>query len=240
MDQANPLIGRKWTDVRDGVRDVAPAAIAALPIGLLFGAIAAAKGLSAAEVALMSTLVFAGGAQFAAIETWVHPAPVAALAFSALLINARHILMGASLAPKLRVSRGRKFVAMHFLTDETWALAERRAVDGPVTGAYWFAMAAVLPVAWIGSSSLGAVLGPLLGDPARLGADFAFTALFIGLIASFGRARVTLVTIAVSGAVAAVVYRIAGAPWHVAAGALAGIAAAYAAAGDGARRESRP
>ena len=64
-----------------------------------------------------------------------------------------------------------------------------------------------------------------------MGADFAFTALFIGLIAGFGQGRVTLVTVAVSAAVAALVYRFVGTPWHVASGALAGIAAAYVAAG---------
>jgi predicted branched-subunit amino acid permease len=100
-------------------------------------------------------------------------------------------------------------------------------------------MAAVLPAAWIGSSALGAVLGSFLGDPARLGADFAFTALFIGLIAGFGRAKVTLITIAVSALVAALVHRTIGAPWHVASGALAGIAAAYVAAGSSAS-EVRP
>jgi len=175
----------------------------------------------------MSILVFAGGAQFAAIETWVSPAPVAALAFATLLINARHVLMGASLGPKFRASPWQKFVGFYFLTDESWALAERRSLDHPVTAAYWFAMALVLPIAWIGATALGAVLGSFLGDPERLGADFAFTALFIGLIAGFGRSRVTVVTVAASGSVAALVHTFIGAPWHVASGALAGIAAAY-------------
>jgi 4-azaleucine resistance transporter AzlC len=239
MDVVNPLMRDRRSEIRDGLRDIAPAAVAAVPIGLLFGAIAVAKGLSPLEATLMSILVFAGGAQFAAIETWSHPAPVLVLAFSTLLINARHVLMGASLGPKLCLSRPRKFLALYVLTDESWALAERRAIDGPVTAAYWCAMAAVLPAAWIGSSALGAVLGSFLGDPARLGADFAFTALFIGLIAGFGRAKVTLITIAVSALVAALVHRAFGAPWHVASGALAGIVAAYVAAGSPAS-EVRP
>ena len=73
---------------------------------------------------------------------------------------------------------------------------------------------------------------PLMGDPARLGADFAFTALFIGLIAGFWNGRVTAATIIASAGVAALVKLSAGAPWHVPAGALAGIAAAYLAAPD--------
>jgi 4-azaleucine resistance transporter AzlC len=230
MDQSNPLFSTWQREARDGLRDIAPVMFAALPIGLLFGAIAAAKGLSPLEVVLMSALVFAGGAQFAAIEAWSYPAPVAALTFATLLINARHVLMGASLSPKYHVSRVQKYLSLYFLTDETWALSERRALERPVTGAYWMAMALVLWANWTLSSGIGAVLGSFLGDPARLGADFAFTALFIGLVAGFGKSRVTLITVAVSAVVAALVHRFVGAPWHVASGALAGIAAAYLAA----------
>jgi predicted branched-subunit amino acid permease len=123
-------------DARDGLRDIAPVMIAAAPIGGLFGAIAASKGLSLAEVALMSTLVFAGGAQFAAIELWSYPVPVAAILFSTLLVNARHVLMGASLAPKTRgFSPAQRYLGFFFLTDEAWALAERRALARTVTPA---------------------------------------------------------------------------------------------------------
>jgi 4-azaleucine resistance transporter AzlC len=235
MDQANPFTVSYRREIRAGLRDIAPVAIAAIPIGLLFGAIAVAKGLSPLEVTLMSALVFAGGAQFAAIETWVHPAPLAALAFATLLINVRHVLMGASLTPKVRMSRGQTLLAYFFLTDEAWALSERRAMERPVTGAYWAAMAVVLWANWTLSSTIGAILGSFLGDPERIGADFAFTALFIGLVAGFGKSRVTLVTVAVSAGVAALVHYFIGAPWHVASGALAGIAAAYLAAPEEAR-----
>jgi 4-azaleucine resistance transporter AzlC len=226
MDQVSKT-DRRRSDFRAGCRDIAPAAVAAVPIALLFGAVAAGKGLSPLEVTLMSILVFGGGAQFAAIEIWAHPAPVVAVVFTALLINARHILMGASLGPKLHATRSQKLLGFWFLTDEAWAVAEHRSLHRSVTAAYWFGMAAVLPIAWIGSTALGAVVGPFLGDPRRLGADFAFTALFIGLIAGFGTGKVTLITTAVSAAVAALVHTFVGAPWHVASGALAGIAAAY-------------
>jgi len=235
MDQSNPFFRPYKREIRAGLRDIAPVAVAAVPIGLLFGAVAAAKGLSTMEVALMSAFVYAGGAQFAVIEAWAHPAPIAALTFATLLINARHVLMGASLGPKMNVTGLQRFVAFFFLTDEAWALSERRALERPVTGAYWAAMALVLWGNWALSTTLGSVLGSFMGDPARIGADFAFTALFIGLVAGFGRSRVTLVTVGVSAAVAALVHHLVGAPWHVASGALAGIAAAYLAAPGEAR-----
>ncbi|MCO5091918.1 AzlC family ABC transporter permease [Bosea sp. (in: a-proteobacteria)] len=219
-------------DVRRGLSDIWPAAVAAAPIGLLFGAVAASKGLSPLEVFLMSATVFAGGAQFAAVELWSTPAPIAALIFSTFLINARHVLMGASLAPKLTgFSRWQTLLGLYYMADENWALAEKRARTHRLTPAYWFAMVVPFVTGWLGTSTLGAMIGAVLGDPKRLGADFAFTALFIALVAAFWKGRVTFWTVAAAGIASAVTYRLAGPPWHVAAGALSGLLAAWIAAG---------
>ncbi|MCW5748753.1 MAG: AzlC family ABC transporter permease [Alphaproteobacteria bacterium] len=218
----------------EGVRDILPAMIACVPIAALFGALAVGKGLSIAEAGLMSILVFAGGAQFAALELWTYPVPVLALALSTLLINARHVLMGASLVPKVGgFSWLQRIAAAWCLTDEAWALAERRALGRQITPSYWFAVAGLLPLVWIAATFLGAWLGSFLGDPRRLGADFAFTALFIGLIAGLWRGRATGITIVASAAASALVYVVLGPPWHVAAGAAAGITAAACVAPSG-------
>lgn len=218
-------------DIRRGLSDIWPAAVAAAPIGLLFGAVAASKGLSPLEILLMSATVFAGGAQFAAVELWATPAPVAAIVFSTLLINARHVLMGASLAPKLEgFSRWQKFIGLYYMADENWALAEKRARTHRLTPAYWFAMVIPFVAGWLVNSTLGATIGAVLGDPKRLGADFAFTALFIALVAAFWKGRVTFWTVVAAGLASAVTYRLAGPPWHVAAGALCGLLAAWLAA----------
>lgn len=216
-----------FAEFRNGARDILPPLLAAIPVGLVYGAISAAKGMSVAETALMSALVFAGGAQFAATELWASPPPLFALALSTLLINARHVLMGASLAPKARFGRATPFV-MFWLADENWALAERRAARGPLTLAYWLGMAIPFHLNWVVWAALGAGAGAVLGDPARYGADFAFTALFIGLVAGFWKGRGTGVTVAASAVVAALTHRFAGSPWHVLAGAFAGVATAAA------------
>ena len=219
------------SEIRAGLIDIAPPALAAVPIGFLFGAIATAKGLSPAEVLLMSVSVFAGGAQFAAIEQWAKPVPILALAFGAFLINARHILMGASLAPKTGLfASWQRYLGFFAMADENWALSERRAGLSRLTPAYYFAMTIAFYLNWQVWSLAGAIVGPWLGDPARFGADFAFTALFIGLIVSFCKDRVSVAAILASGVVAALVKVSVGAPWYVPAGALAGIAAAWLAA----------
>ena len=222
---------RRSAEIRDALRDIAPAALAAIPFGLLYGALCVAKGMAPIEVMLMSALVCAGAAQFAAVEVWGYPVPVAALAFSTLLVNARFVIMGASLAPKTGLlARWQRLVGFYVLSDENWALGERRSGTHPLTAAYFLTMGAVLYVNWVSWTTLGAVVGPLLGEPRRIGADFAFTALFIGLVAGFWTGRGTAATVAASLAVSALVYVTLGSPWHIMAGAAAGIAAAYAAA----------
>jgi 4-azaleucine resistance transporter AzlC len=215
-------------EMADGVRGILPPMIAAAPIGLLYGALAVGKGMSQLEACLSSMLIFAGGAQFAALELWRSPPPLLALVFSTLLINARHILMGASLKPKLgRFSPFERAFGVFFMADENWAMAERRAARHLLTPAYYFAMGVVFWANWNLWTALGAFGGAFLGDPRRIGADFAFTALFIGLVAGFWKGRSTALTVAASALASALAYHALGPPWHVAAGALSGIAAAY-------------
>src|SRR5579871_3210445 len=202
MTYADPK-DQQSLEAREGLRDILPLVISVIPIGLLFGALAASKGLPPAEVGAMSALVFAGGAQFAAIEIWHTPAPVFLLAFSTLLINLRHVLMSTSLAPKTgRFAQWQRLIGFAVLADENWALSERRAAARPLTPAYFLAMAAVFWATWVLSSVVGAFAGSFLGDPRRFGADFAFSAVFIGLLAGFWKGASTGVTIAARGAVA--------------------------------------
>ena len=137
------------SEFRDALIDIAPALLAGMPMGLLFGALAVAKGISPLEVLLMSSLVFAGGAQFAALGFWQMPLPILALLISTLLINARHILMSISLAPKLRpFTPLQRLLGFGLMADENWALAERRATRRPLTAGYYLGMAVVFWRNW--------------------------------------------------------------------------------------------
>jgi len=79
-------------DFSDGLRAIAPLVVAAFPIALVFGALAAQKGLTAFETMLMSSVVFAGGSQFVAIDFWASPVPWVALTVSALLVGVSRAL----------------------------------------------------------------------------------------------------------------------------------------------------
>lgn len=222
---------------RAGARAIAPLAVAVVPFGLLFGSLAARSGLSPAAVTLMSALVFAGSAQFVAVGIWQHPAPWLLLTLSTALINSRHLLMGASLAPRIACWRHRTALpALFLMADEVWALAETRARVAMLEPAYYFGLGLVLWFNWVLWSGAGALLGPLLGNPTRYGADFAFSAVFLALLVGLWRGRATALAVAASAASATAVHLAFPGPWYVAAGGLAGVLAGALAAPAGESR----
>jgi 4-azaleucine resistance transporter AzlC len=210
-----------------GVKTIAPIIVAAMPIGLVFGAVAAAKGLSPLEATLMSAMVFAGGSQFVAMDIWTHPASWTALGFAALLVNIRHVLMGASLGRKMDAfSPWQKYVAVLVMADENWAMAEARARKTKLTPAFFAGLSVFFYVNWIVCSLAGALLGAFLGDPAVIGLDFAFPAVFIVLVMGFWKGPATGMVLIASALASILVHYLVPGAWYIAAGAAGGLVAA--------------
>ena len=203
-----------------------PILAGAVPFGLLLGSLAAKAGLSPLEMALMSGLIFAGSSQFVAVELWGHGAAGAAVVGSVLLVNLRHLLMGATLAPRLRGKPPlRVGLALFLMADEVWALALRRGEA--LTFAYWFGVGLTLYVAWLASTVAGTLAGALIADPAAWGLDFTFIAVFLCLLAGFWKGAGSLPPWLASGGAALAVHALMpGGPWHILAGAIAGGAVA--------------
>ncbi len=219
-----------------GMRAMAPLTAAVVPIGLVFGAVAASKGLSSLEATMMSALVFAGGSQFVAMDIWMHPASWGALAFSALLVNIRHVLMGASIGTRMPAFSGpAKYAAMLVLADEIWAMAELRAGQTRLTPAWYAGLAIPFYCVWVLTSLTGSLGAPFLGDPKAIGLDFAFPAVFTVLVMSFWKGRATGAVLAASAAAAVLVHQLLPGVWYIAAGAAAGVVATLM---TGRRREA--
>ncbi|SES13832.1 AzlC family ABC transporter permease [Rhizobium sp. NFR03] len=218
----------------NGMRAITPLIVALIPIGLVFGSVAATKGLSPLEATLMSVLVFAGGSQFVAMDIWSHPASWSAVGAAALLVNIRHVLMSASLGRGMQgFSPTGRGVAMLFLADEIWAMAEVRSRLAPLTPSFFAGLVVPFYGAWVLSTLLGATVGAFLGDPRTVGLDFAFPAVFVVLVIGFWKDRQAGFTLAASAAAALLVHRFVPGVWYIAVGAAAGLAVAtFIDAGD--------
>ncbi len=139
-----------------------------VPFGLLLGAQASQKGLSVVEVPLMTGLNFGGGSEFAAVGLWTSPPLILLIVAITFLINSRHLLMGAALAPHLKHLPKRKVLpALFLMCDESWAMglsdARHRSAAGHEVGfsmPYYLAVAAGLYLTWIVSPQSALPLAP--------------------------------------------------------------------------------
>jgi len=211
---------------RQGVKDIAPVMVAYIPIGLLWGTLAAGKGFTALEAMLTSVFVYAGASQFVAVDMWSAAAPALLLTFTAIVVNLRHCLMSASLSRHIAaVPKGWRYALIYIMTDESWAMAERRASQtGGLSFGYLVGSSLFLWPTWFLTSFIGAALGKSLGDPAAIGLDFAFSAIFITILMGFWKGTRTGAAI-IASALAAVAAKLwlPGA-WYIMAGGIAGVA----------------
>src|SRR2546427_1033302 len=84
------------------MRAAVPVVLGYLGIGIAAGVVERAAGLSYAEVLLLSTVLYAGSAQFVVTSMLSLASPASAIALTLFFLNLRHLLLSAALAPALR------------------------------------------------------------------------------------------------------------------------------------------
>ncbi len=225
-----------FSEFQRGMKDSVPMLLGIIPFALVLGATAVQKNFSLLEVPLLTGLNFAGGSEFAILQVWTSPANLLLLMFITFLVNSRHLLMGASLAPYLKHLPNRKVLpALFFMVDESWALsladAQKKQAQLGYRAAfsmpYYAGLCFCLYLMWVGFTTLGAMTGPVLGDINRFGFDMAFPAVFLVLLRGMWRGFTAARPWLVSLICAALAYLYLPAGWYVPVGALSGIASAF-------------
>jgi 4-azaleucine resistance transporter AzlC len=230
---------RARPEVWRGLRESLPVMIGFVPFALVFGAQASQKGLRAVEVPLMTGLNFAGGSEFAVIGLWTSPPHIILLAAVTFLVNSRHLLMGAALAPYIQhLPRRRALPALFFMCDESWAMgladARRRAAAGvrdAFSIPYYLGAGIGMYLTWVVATAAGAALGPTFGNVEAYGFGMAFPAVFLVMLKGMWKGVRAARPWLVSLVVASVTHLVLPGAWFVAAGAVTGLASAYVWAG---------
>ncbi|MGO9178179.1 MAG: AzlC family ABC transporter permease [Candidatus Limnocylindrales bacterium] len=174
--------------------------------GLVYGLAARNAGLSPVEAIAMSVLVFAGASQFAAVGLITGGLAWPAIMLVTALLNARHLLYSAALAPWLRhLPRRHRATMAYVLTDESFALsiAHFQRLGCADERGHWIGAIASTYVPWNVMTVVGAVLGGQIVDPSRFGLDVVYPAAMAGLAAGLISGRRELVA-AIAGACLAV------------------------------------
>ncbi|MDH0894311.1 MULTISPECIES: AzlC family ABC transporter permease [unclassified Pseudomonas] len=176
-----------------GLRDMLPMLLGAMPFGIIYGSLAGAAGLTPWQTIGMSVLVFAGSAQFIAISLLGGGATLAVLWLTTLVVNLRHALYSATLQPFVRHLPKRWRVPLAFwLTDEAFAVVQHRYAETDASpNKHWYFLGAGLAMYgnWLACTLIGLVFGRAVPNIGAWGLDFAMLATFIGIVVPMLRNR---------------------------------------------------
>lgn len=174
----------KKSEFLRGVRDELPILLGVIPFGLIYGALAVNSHLTTAAAQAMSSIIFAGSSQFIAAQLIGAGTSGLVVLLVIFVVNLRHALYSASLAPHLHhLKPGWKFLLSYLLTDEAYAVTithYNREGDSP--DRHWFFLGAGLTLwtSWQISTAVGIFIGAQL--PANWPLSFALPLTFIALV----------------------------------------------------------
>ncbi len=200
----NPTTRSLWA----GVRAELPLLISVIPFGLIYGALAVDAGLPAGAAQMMSSIVFAGSAQFVAAQLVGQAAPGLVIVLTIAVINLRHMLYSASVAPYVKdLPAGWKTLLAYFLTDEAYAATILHyEQEGATPTGHWFFLGAGLSLwlTWQLSTTAGILLGAAI--PPSWPLDFALPLAFIAMVIPMLKDRPGAAAALSAGAVALLTY----------------------------------
>lgn len=183
--------------LRDGVRAGLPLVLPTLAIGASFGVLAAPV-LGAVPSVVMSVVVFAGGAQLAALSVIASGGNAVAAIVAGLLMNARFLPMSFALGPTTRGRPLARAAQGQAIVDASFVIANRG--DGTFDPVRLIGATLPQAAAWISGTVIGVVAGDRIGDPDAFGLDAVFPAFFLAILVGElrrGRARVAAALAAV-------------------------------------------
>jgi predicted branched-subunit amino acid permease len=187
------------TAVRSGIRLGLPLFLPLFALAASFGVLARPVIGSVAPI-VMSVVVFAGAAQFAALSVLAAGGGAGAAVVAGLLLNVRFLPMGFAAARAFRGGRVARAAQGQLLVDASWALASRG--DGTFDRGVLLGATVPQAVAWVSGTVAGVFAGGVLAHPDRLGLDAIFPAFYLALLVGELRRRRAVAAAALGAVIA--------------------------------------
>jgi predicted branched-subunit amino acid permease len=226
-DQTRPQV--TIAGLRLGALSILPALPGIVAFSLVVGATSARKGLSVGETMLMNAGVYAGFSQLVALEAWPDRfgfSALMALALIAVTVNARMLLMSASLQPWLApLPSWQTYPILFLITDPGWIVSMRYRAEGGNDVGMFVGGGIVIWAVWLAATTMGHLFGALITNPRAIGLDLVMPIFFGSMLIPMWRGRRRAFAWTVAGLVALAVQYLFGGWWFIAVGALAGAAA---------------
>jgi 4-azaleucine resistance transporter AzlC len=169
------------TTETSALRATLPVLVGYVPLGMAFGVLFGELGYPWYYATLMAAAVYAGAAQFLAVGLLAAGAGVVEIGLATLLLNARHMFYGLSMAPRFPPAGAARAYLIFGLTDETYSLLSGTPTSLRAQTSFYVKVTALNQGYWV----LGCTLGALLGRGLALntdGLEFVLTALFVVLV----------------------------------------------------------
>ena len=180
------MLFRSRSEFFAGVRAELPILLGVIPFGLIYGVLAITQAHLPPDVAqAMSAIVFAGSSQFIGQQLMSAGTPGIVIVATTFVVNLRHALYSASVAPFVKSLRARwKVLLAYLLTDEAYAvtIAHYEQPEVSVEHKQWFYFGAGLALwsTWQLSTAVGIFFGAQV--PESWGLDFTLALTFIALV----------------------------------------------------------
>lgn len=169
-----------------GLKDTFPLVLAAMPFGLVFGALAHTQGFPLWMILGISIFVFAGASQFIAITMLGAGTAFPVIVLTVFIVNLRHLLYSVSLIPAVQKLPLNWRVPMAFtLTDETFAVVYNKMSqphNKQTLPMYYLGSSLFMYLNWIACTYVGVVLGNQLPALTSFGLEIAMVVAFIGIV----------------------------------------------------------
>ncbi|WP_373239517.1 AzlC family ABC transporter permease [Kluyvera ascorbata] len=166
-----------------GFQQLIPVSLFVSIFGAAFGLAAAQAGVGHLTATAMSLLVFAGYAQFAALDLWGTQIPLFTLMATVFAINARHLLMGATLYPWLQaLSPAKRYGIMMVASDANWAMSIQAFNRGKPGLGLLFGGGLALWLFWVIGTVAGLYFGSAVLDPKSYGLDMVMGCFLLSMV----------------------------------------------------------
>jgi predicted branched-subunit amino acid permease len=215
--------------LRHGARAALPAFPGFIMFAIAFGTAAAQKGLSLGETLGLSAFVYAGASQMVGLEIWQQvwsPATILTIVTVTAVVNARMILLGATLQPWLRDEPlARTALNLFLLTEAGWLIGTRYHNEGGRDVGVLLGCALILWLVWLIATLTGFFAGALVPEPRRFGLDLVMPVFFGVMLVPLWKGAGSALPWLVAGVVSLIVHALVPGYAFIIAGALAGVAA---------------
>jgi 4-azaleucine resistance transporter AzlC len=188
----------------NGIRAELPILVGVIPFGMIYGVSALAAGIPTGAAQAMSSIIFAGSAQFVSAQLFRYDTPGILIILTAAIVNLRHALYSASVAPYLKPYRPAwKWLLAYLLTDEAYAVTITHYQEKTIeANKHWFFLGAGLALwsGWQISTAIGISLGAII--PSSWSLDFTLALTFIALVVPMIKDHPSLAAALTAGIVA--------------------------------------